>query len=109
MGLTFDEIDQDTPFPSAAKEIVDEYKRASDGLIKGLKKNGAMKLFPLKIRLQDKDDMWSRGETRWAHWLLIKFIIVSADCCDEISKIESSRCLWTSKRRWVNYGMQPQE
>jgi hypothetical protein len=27
MGLTFEEIDQDAPFPSSAKEIIDEYLR----------------------------------------------------------------------------------
>ena len=28
MGLTFRKVDQDSPFPSTAKEIVDEYKYA---------------------------------------------------------------------------------
>ena len=37
MGLAFVEIDQDAPFPSTAKEIVDLYKRASDGLIKEIR------------------------------------------------------------------------
>ena len=30
MGLAFEEIDQDSPFPLTAKEIVNEYKLASD-------------------------------------------------------------------------------
>ena len=55
MGLAFEEIDQDSAFPSTAKEIVDEYKRASDGLIKEIKKNGMMILFPLKMKLQVRE------------------------------------------------------
>jgi uncharacterized damage-inducible protein DinB len=37
-GLTFKTVDENATIPSTAKEIVDEYKRTSDGLIKEITK-----------------------------------------------------------------------
>ena len=37
-GLKFDATSEDAPLPSTVKEIIDEYKRSSDGMLNAVKK-----------------------------------------------------------------------
>ena len=60
-GLTFKTVDDNSPIPSTAKEILDEYKRTSDYMIKEISEKWSDET------LQLEDDMygekWARGKT----------------------------------------------
>jgi len=109
MGLTFDEIDQDSPFPSAAKEIVDEYKRASDGLIKGIKEKWSDETLSIEDKITGQGDMWSRGKTLGA---LVTHQIHHRGQLTVVMRLAGLKVpgvYGPAKEEWVNYGMQPQE
>jgi len=63
MGLTFSKIDQDSQNPSSAKEIVDEYKQASDGLIKEIQAKWNNDTLLLEDVTVGPGEIWSRGKT----------------------------------------------
>ena len=109
MGLTFDEIDQDSPFPSSAKEIVDEYKRASDGLIKGIKEKWSDETLSIEDKITGQGDMWSRGKTLGA---LVTHQIHHRGQLTVVMRLAGLKVpgvYGPAKEEWVNYGMQPQE
>jgi len=109
MGLTFDEIDQDSPFPSAAKEIVDEYKRASDGLIKGIKEKWSDETLSIEDKITGQGDMWSRGKTLGA---LVTHQIHHRGQLTVVMRLAGLKVpsvYGPAKEEWINYGMQPQE
>ena len=109
MGLTFNEIDQDSPFPSAAKEIVDEYKRASDGLIKGIKEKWSDETLSIEDKITGQGDMWSRGKTLGA---LVTHQIHHRGQLTVVMRLAGLKVpgvYGPAKEEWANYGMQPQE
>jgi uncharacterized damage-inducible protein DinB len=63
MGLTLNKIDQDSAFPTNAKEIVDEYKQTSDGLIKEIKAKWNDDTLLIEDVTVGPGEIWSREKT----------------------------------------------
>jgi uncharacterized damage-inducible protein DinB len=109
MGLTFKEIDQDAPFPSSAKEIVNEYKLASDGLIKEITEKWNDETLLIEDKMTGQGDMWSRGKTLGA---LVTHQIhhrAQLTVVMRLAGLKVPGIYGPAKEEWVNYGMEPQE
>jgi len=109
MGLTFEEIDQDSPFPSTAKEIVDEYKRASDGLIKEIKEKWNDDTLLIEDEITGQGEMWSRSKTLGA---LVTHQIhhrAQLTVVMRLAGLKVPGVYGPAKEEWAAYGMEPQE
>jgi len=109
MGLNFEEIDQDAPFPPTAKEIVDEYKRTSDGLIKKIAEKWNDDTLSIEDEITGQGDRWSRGKTLGA---LVSHQIhhrAQLTVVMRLAGLKVPGVYGPAKEEWVNYGMQPQE
>jgi uncharacterized damage-inducible protein DinB len=109
MGLTFKEIDQDAPFPSSAKEIVNEYKLASDGLIKEITEKWNDETLLIEDKMTGQGDMWSRGKTLGA---LVTHQIhhrAQLTVVMRLAGLKVPGVYGPAKEEWAAYGMQPQE
>ena len=109
MGLAFEEIDQDAPHPSKAKEIVDEYKRASDGLIKEIKEKWNDDTLSIEDEITGQGDRWTRGKTLGAlvthqihHRAQLTIIM-------RLAGLKVPGVYGPAKEEWAAYGMEPQE
>jgi uncharacterized damage-inducible protein DinB len=106
-GLTFETVDENAPIPSTAKEIVDEYKRASDGMIKEMSEKWNDETLLIE------DDMygqkWTRGKTLGA---LVTHQIhhrAQLTVVMRLAGLKVSGVYGPSKEEWAGYGMEPQE
>lgn len=109
MGLTFRKVDQDSPFPSTAKEIVDEYKYASDGLIKEIKEKWNDDTLSIEDEITEQGDMWSRSKTLGA---LITHQIhhrAQLTIVMRLAGLKVPGVYGPAKEEWAAYGMEPQE
>ncbi|MGB5288988.1 MAG: DinB family protein [Ignavibacteriaceae bacterium] len=109
MGLTFEKIDQDSPFPATAKEIVDEYKRASNGLIKELKEKWNDDTLAIEDEITGQGERWTRGKTLGA---LVTHQIhhrAQLTVVMRLAGLKVPGVYGPAKEEWTNYGMQPQE
>jgi len=109
MGLTFEKVDQNSPIPSTAKEIVDEYKRASDGLIKEINEKWNDETLLLKDEITGQGEMWSRGKTLGA---LITHQIhhrAQLTIVMRLAGLKVPGIYGPAKEEWSAYGMEPQE
>jgi len=109
MGLTFKEIDQDSPFPPSAKEIVDEYKRASYGLIKEITEKWNDEALLIEDKMTGQGDMWSRGKTLG---VLITHQIhhrAQLTVVMRLAGLKVPGVYGPAKEEWAAYGMEPQE
>ena len=109
MGLNFEEIDQDAPFPPTAKEIDDDYKRASDGLIKEISEKWDDDTLSIEDEITGQGERWSRGKTLGAlvthqihHRAQLTIVM-------RLSGLKVPGVYGPAKEEWVNYGMQPQD
>ena len=109
MGLTFEEIDQDSPFPPTAKEIVDEYRRTSDGLIKEIKEKWNDDTLSVEDEITGQGDMWSRGKTLGAlvthqihHRAQLTIVM-------RLAGLKVPGVYGPAKEEWKQMGMEPQE
>jgi uncharacterized damage-inducible protein DinB len=109
MGLDFEEINQDAPFPSTAKEIVDEYKRASDGLIKEIEEKWNDDTLSIEDEITGQGEKWSRGKTLGA---LVTHQIHHRGQLTVVMRLAGLKVpgvYGPAKEEWASYGMQPQE
>ncbi|MBE0572637.1 MAG: hypothetical protein IH618_13925 [Ignavibacteriaceae bacterium] len=109
MDLTFRKVDQDSPFPSTAKEIVNEYKLASDGLIKEIKKKWNDDTLSIEDEITGQGDRWSRGKTLGA---LVTHQIHHRGQLTVVMRLAGLKVpgvYGPAKEEWINYGMQLQE
>jgi uncharacterized damage-inducible protein DinB len=109
MGLAFVEIDQDLPFPSTAKEIVDEYKRASDGLIKEINEKWNDDTLSIEDEITGQGERWTRGKTLGA---LVTHQIhhrAQLTVVMRLAGLKVPGVYGPAKEEWVNYRMKPQE
>lgn len=109
MGLNFEEIDQDAPFPSSAKEIIDEYKRASDGLIKEISEKWNADTLSIEDEITGQGEKWSRGKTLGAlvthqihHRAQLTIVM-------RLAGLKVPGVYGPAKEEWAAYGMEPQE
>ncbi|MCX8104662.1 MAG: DinB family protein [Ignavibacterium album] len=106
-GLTFETVDENSPVPKTAKEIVDAYRTASENLLNEIKNNWTDESLLLE------DDMygekWKRGTTLG--------VIISHQIHHRAQLTVVMRLLGLkvpgiygpAKEEWVNYGMTAQE
>ena len=106
-GLTFETVDDNAPIPSAAKEIVAEYKRTSDGMVKEMSEKWSDKT------LLSEDDMygemWAKGKTLG---VLVTHQIHHRGQLTVVMRLAGLKVpgvYGPAKEEWANYGMQPQE
>ncbi|MEJ2104555.1 MAG: DinB family protein [Ignavibacteriaceae bacterium] len=109
MGLNIKEIDQDAPFPPIAKEIVDNYKLASDVLIKEISEKWNDDTLSIEDEITGQGDKWSRGKTLGA---LVTHQIhhrAQLTVVMRLAGLKVPGVYGPAKEEWVNYGMLPQE
>ena len=109
MGLTFEEIDQDAPHPSTAKEIVDKYRSASDGLIKEISEKWTDDTLSIEDEITGQGDNWSRGKTLGAlvthqihHRAQLTIVM-------RLSGLKVPGVYGPAKEEWAAYRMEAQE
>jgi len=106
-GLTFETVDENSPIPLTAKEIVDEYNRASDGLIKEITEKWKDKTLLLEDDMYG--EMWAKGKTLG---VLITHQIHHRGQLTVVMRLAGLKVpgvYGPAKEEWANYGMQPQE
>ena len=108
-GLTFESVDENASVPSTVKKIVDEYKRASEGLIKDIKEKWNDDTLLLEDDITGYGEMWSRGKTLGA---LITHQIHHRGQLTIVMRLAGLKVhgvYGPAKEEWAAYGMQPQE
>ena len=106
-GLSFKTVDENVPIPSTAKEIVDEYNRASDGLIKEITEKWKDETLLLEDDMYG--EMWTKGKTLG---VLVTHQIHHRGQLTVVMRLAGLKVpgvYGPAKEEWVNYGMQPQE
>jgi uncharacterized damage-inducible protein DinB len=109
MGLTFDKIDQDSQFPSSAKEIVNKYKNASDALAREIKEKWNDDTLLLVDVTAGPEEIWSRGKTLGA---LVSHQIHHRAQLTVVLRLNGLKVpgiYGPSKEEWTSYGMPAQE
>ncbi len=106
-GLTFKTVYDNSPIPSTAKEILDEYKRTSDYMIKEISEKWSDET------LQLEDDMygekWARGKTLG---ILVTHQIhhrAQLTVVMRLAGLKVPGVYGPAKEEWAGYGMEPQE
>ena len=106
-GLIFQTVEDNSPIPSTAKEILDEYKRTSDFMIKEISEKWDDET------LQLEDDMygekWARGKTLG---VLITHQIhhrAQLTIVMRIAGLKVPGVYGPAKEEWAVYGMESQE
>ena len=105
--LTFKTVDDNSPIPSTAKEILDEYKRTSDYMIKEISEKWSDET------LQLEDDMygekWARGKTLG---IIVNHQIhhrAQLTVVMRLAGLKVPGVYGPAKEEWAGYGMEPQE
>jgi uncharacterized damage-inducible protein DinB len=106
-GLTFETVNENAPIPSTAKEIVDEYKRTSDNMIKEM----SDKWNDQTLLLEDDmyGEMWKKGKTLG---VLVTHQIhhrAQLTVVMRLAGLKVPGVYGPAKEEWANYGMQPQK
>lgn len=106
-GLTFDTMDDKSPIPATAKEIVDEYRRTSNNMLKEITKTWNDET------LKQEDDMygekWVRGKTLS---ILVTHQIhhrAQLTVVMRLAGLKVPGVYGPAKEEWAGYGMEPQE
>jgi uncharacterized damage-inducible protein DinB len=106
-GLKFETVDENAPIPSSVKEIVDEYKRTSDNLMKEIKEKWNDET------LTQEDNMygekWAKGKTLG---VLVTHQIhhrAQLTVVMRLAGLKVPGVYGPAKEEWAGYGMEPQE
>ena len=106
-GLAFKTVDDNSPIPSTAKEILDEYKRTLDYMVKEISEKWSDET------LQLEDDMygekWARGKTLG---ILVTHQIhhrAQLTVVMRLAGLKVPGVYGPAKEEWAGYGMEPQE
>jgi uncharacterized damage-inducible protein DinB len=108
-GLTFETVDENAPIPLTVKEIVDEYKRASDGMVKDINEKWNDETLLLEDDIIGNGEMWSKGKTLG---VLITHQIhhrAQLTVVMRLAGLKVPGVYGPSKEEWANYGMELQE
>jgi uncharacterized damage-inducible protein DinB len=106
-GLTFKTVDEKAPIPKTVKEIVSEYKRTSDNMIKEM----SAKWNDQILLLEDDmfGEMWKKGKTLG---VLVTHQIHHRGQLTVVMRLSGLKVpgvYGPAKEEWVSYGMEPQE
>jgi uncharacterized damage-inducible protein DinB len=106
-GLKFDTVDDNSPVPATAKEIIDEYKRTSGNMIMEISETWNDET------LKQEDDMygekWARGKTLG---VLVTHQIhhrAQLTVVMRLAGLKVPGVYGPSKEEWAGYGMEPQQ
>jgi uncharacterized damage-inducible protein DinB len=106
-GLKFDATPEDTPVPSTAKEICDDYKRSSDGMITALKNEWTDESLNEDVNLYGQT--WKKGTVltvlvkHQAHHRGQLTVIM------RLAGLQVPGVYGPAKEEWAKMGMEPQE
>jgi uncharacterized damage-inducible protein DinB len=106
-GLSFEAVDRESPVPTAAKEICDEYKKVSDNMIEAVKKNWTDASLEEEVDMYG--EMWKNGKTLSS---LVKHQAHHRGELIVVMRLAGLKVVGPygpSKEEWVNYGMPPAE
>ena len=106
-GLKFDTVNEGAPIPSTVKGIVDEYKRASDNMIKEIR--GKWNDETLMLEDDMYGEMWAKGKTLVA---LITHQIhhrAQLTVVMRLAGLKVPGVYGPAKEEWANFGMAPQD
>jgi uncharacterized damage-inducible protein DinB len=106
-GLTFETIDENAAIPSTIKEIVEEYKRASDGMIKEIKSKWKDETLLLEDDMYG--EMWKKGKTLG---VLITHQIHHRGQLTVVMRLAGLKVpgvYGPAKEEWAAYGMESQK
>jgi uncharacterized damage-inducible protein DinB len=106
-GLAFETVNENAPIPATANEIVDEYKRASDGMVKEIQAKWKDETLLLEDDMYG--EMWAKGKTLG---ILVTHQIHHRGQLTVVMRLAGLKVpgvYGPAKEEWVNYGMQPQE
>jgi uncharacterized damage-inducible protein DinB len=106
-GLKFDATPEDAPAPSSVKEIIDEYKRSSDGMISALKKDWTDE------SLNEDVDLY--GQT-WKKGTVLSVLVNhqthhrgQLTVVMRLAGLKVPGVYGPAKEEWAKMGMEPQE
>lgn len=106
-GLTFKTVNDNSPIPSTAKEILDVYKRTSDFMIKEVSEK-----WNDETLLQEDDmygERWARGKTLG---VLVTYQIHHRAQLTVVMRLAGlivPGVYGPAREEWAGYGMEPQE
>ena len=106
-GLSFDAVNDNAPIPQTAKEIYDEYKKASDNMINAIKKNWTDESLEKEVEMYG--EMWKNGKTLAS---LVKHQAHHRGELIVVMRLAGLKVVGPygpSKEEWANFGMPPQE
>jgi len=106
-GLKFKSVEEDSPVPATAKEIVSAYKEVSENMIAEIKKKWNDET------LNMEDDMFSE---KWKRGMTLAIIIshqihhrAQLTVVMRLNGLKVPGVFGPAKEEWVNYGMPAQE
>ncbi len=106
-GLKFDATPEDTPLPSAVKEITDEYKRSSEGMLNAVKKEWKDESLLEEVNLYGQN--WKKGKVlsvlvnHQTHHRGQLTVIM------RLAGLKVPGVYGPAKEEWANMGMETQE
>jgi len=106
-GLTFETVDENASIPKTVKEIVDEYKRASDGMMKEIQAKWTDETLLLEDNMYG--ETWMKGKTLS---VLITHQIhhrAQLTVVMRLAELKVPGVYGPAKEEWANMGMEPQE
>jgi uncharacterized damage-inducible protein DinB len=108
-GLAFESVDENASVPSTVKEIINEYKYASDGMVKEINEKWNDDTLSIEDDITGFGEMWLRGKTLGA---LITHQIHHRGQLTIVMRLAGLKVpgvYGPAKEEWANYGMQPAE
>jgi uncharacterized damage-inducible protein DinB len=105
--LSFKTVDLNSPIPQTAKEIVDEYKQASENLLSEIKANWKDETLLVEDNMYGEN--WTRGKTLG---VLVTHQIHHRGQLTvllRLAGLKVSGIYGPAKEEWSNFGMTPQE
>jgi uncharacterized damage-inducible protein DinB len=106
-GLTFKTVDEKAPIPKTVKEIVDEYKRTSDGMINDIQEKWTGETLLLEDDMYG--EMWVKGKTLG---VLVTHQIhhrAQLTVVMRLAGLKVPGVYGPAKEEWASYGMEPQD
>lgn len=106
-GLKFDATPEDTPAPSNVKEIINEYKRSSNGMLNAVKKEWGDESLLDEVNLYGQN--WKKGK--------ILSVLVNHQTHHRgqltvvmrLAGLKVPGVYGPAKEEWANMGMEPQD
>ena len=106
-GLKFDATPEDAPLPSTVKEICDEYKRSSEGMLNAVKKEWKDESLLEEVNLYGQN--WKKGK--------VLSVLVNHQTHHRgqltvvmrLAGLKVSGIYGPAKEEWANVGMEAQE